>query len=1278
MGSTKEHEEIREKAMALEEGAEADTAGQGEIEAISMLSLTIKLPQEPYSIKIMVSPHETLNDIRQSIADLPSTMQYTCYSLWFDGVMLNDFVELGSIEDIQDGTVIELHEDAYNEREARLHVLKIRDIIGLFSTRNEQISPLSCGLSALASIETEAKAYRDGKVTAPTSVIPPTKSKKSVGANSTEEKTTLHPMSGVDLNTQPSLAKLLPSPEPARPQCVKSLGLSVWNPPPANLKLKGQLLYLQVATLEGPVFNITCDLTGFYVSNCTSQKFDPSPKSGAGKMLRAHSLLSLLEKLSPLFKEALQSWQDTLNSRDPLTIFSPSSAFLAPPWLARPAPDPTADMSRVQEQFLLGGSDNLDTVRDWNEDLQSTREMPHSTIQERILRERLLNKLYFDFTEAAAKGAVLIAKDEIPPLNPNEARSAHIFLYNGIFFSFGADGIGTFANEGGDAAARYAVGKDLVGVRTISQIDVDGLCPLCTVIVDYCGKRIVAQSPVPGIFRQRDDDSSQIVYGGVDGRDVVAASPDFDKFFSVIASSLHIKKHTVWDKNTTPVDLNLSIETKGLEGTDGRRYILDLYRITPLDIGFLEASSNGDDSYPHSMAVLRTEAVEEYWKDKIKSYVSSEQERIKKTGKEARIVYKGSSSEESAENDVSESDGELETIKISGDLFALNPDVFSSQVPLTEEDKAVYVEDEKSVRELCSYVTNTLIPNLLADITAGSVSIPLDSTQLTKLMHKRGINMRYLGYFIGLIDPKDSRVEALRGLLIQEVIIRSCKYAINSIMAPLPVAVVPYAAAHFFNCILGLKLNNEPTIEVDSTLVALYADQIGLGPDFGFASLTASEIQSRIALEAASRFRFTLPSNWVETLRPLPLFRELSLKLGFQWRVKEYHFSAPSSVDASESKEAAILSNSGKSKKKNGKRSNVKEVNATKTDTVVLKSAKTTFTSDDLLNIVPVVKDSSMRSQLADEAIEAGRLSILQGQKDMGIELLLESLSLHEQIYGVLHPEVARAYSQLSMIYSGLEEKASAVDFARKAVVIAERTIGLDASETILMYLNLSLCEHANGDSLLALALLRHAFQLWKVIFGEGHPDTVTTMKNTAIMLQALKEYHDSRKWFEMSLGQCEKIFGPRSIDAATLYFQLSQALVLTRDSHGAVQKMREAYTIFHNELGPEDKNTKEAEVWLEQLTQSAVHYARQAKDIQDRKTRKLNIVPGASTKLNSAKPVGSNATDSTAVGAAAAAAASAAGATSNGTSKKSITSQIRPSSINTKSIEELVKYIGN
>ncbi len=38
------------------------------------------------------------------------------------------------------------------------------------------------------------------------------------------------------------------------PQCIRSLAFSGWNPPPAPRRMQGDLAYLRLETLEGPLF----------------------------------------------------------------------------------------------------------------------------------------------------------------------------------------------------------------------------------------------------------------------------------------------------------------------------------------------------------------------------------------------------------------------------------------------------------------------------------------------------------------------------------------------------------------------------------------------------------------------------------------------------------------------------------------------------------------------------------------------------------------------------------------------------------------------------------------------------------------------------------------------------------------------------------------------------------------------------------------------------------------------------------------------------------------
>ncbi|KAI1769228.1 clustered mitochondria-domain-containing protein [Hypoxylon sp. FL1150] len=1179
--------------------ADADQEELGEA-GDALYPLTIHLPHEPSSIHVMVSPQEQVHELRQSVIELPSAFQYSCFHLEHAGKRINDFVQISDVEGLGPDAEIRLVEDPYTEKDARLHVIRIRDLVGAAGDRTDTLHGVLPGVSLFDGVTTSAKDTDNVQASA------------------------------FDFDAPAKPFTLIPGEEEPAPKTVKSIALSSWNPPPYHFRQKGHLLYLLVTTNEGEQHQVTSHVGGFYVNKSSNSKFDPLPRA-APKGQSAHSLFTLLGLISPSFSGFFEQLLQYNNRKDPLATFHLTNAVPSAPWLVPSQSSPlcahTADITRTQEGYLISGVDNTDTLRDWNEEFQSARELPKETVQDRVFRERFISKLFADYTDAAARGAILVARDEVTPLNPTEGRDAQIFVYNNVFFSFGADGVGTFTSEGGDDAARVATGKDVNGVRIVNQLDIDGLYSPATVVVDYLGKRIVGQTVVPGIFKQREPGENSIEYGAVEGKEIVAADERFAPTFAKLSKALKVKKHAVWDKDGKRWDLEASVETKGLMGTDGRKYVLDLYRITPLDVLWLEENesvegASKDLEYPHRMTVLRPELVEllrnQKWTEWINKEVARLKEKHQAKVKDEQTMEgeKASSGEEKAatedktdeskeeadeskeETDDSKEEGKEvvaeERIDASEFEFSLNPDVFSGQVPQTEAEKEEWAADEEDVRNACKYLRESSIPEFVNDIKAADLPFPMDGQSLTKMMHKRGINIRYLGKVVSLCDGP--RLLRLRDLCLQEIISRAFKHVAGKYLRYLPIPLTSACIAHLLNCLLGFGLNSKPTADIDESLKALYPEV-----DLAFANVTPESLREEIEAQALRRFKFTLDSEWYNQIKHLQLLREVSLKLGLQLQVKNFQFTSNSSAPAPATNGVNGHTN-GDSKESKKKKKKARE--ASPASVASSTSVPSTFTPDDVVNVVPIIKDSAPKSAISEEALEGGRHSIMNNNRKIGQELLLESLTLHEQIYGILHPEVARAYSTLAQIYYQLEEKDAAVDLSKKAVIVAERTLGVDSAETLLYYLNLGLYVHGSGDSKTALAYVKHALDLWKIIYGPDHPDSITTLNNAAVMLQHMQAYHESRIWFEQALAVCERVVGKQSLPAASLLFQLAQALALDNESKAALGKMRDCYNIFLQQLGPENNNTKEAETWLEQLTQNAVAIAKRDKDAQARRLR--------------------------------------------------------------------------
>jgi protein TIF31 len=220
--------------------------------------------------------------------------------------------------------------------------------------------------------------------------------------------------------------------EKTRIKCT--IRFSGYHPPPPFRRLVGDLSYLEVTPPgESEAIHITAIPTGFYVNRSSSKDgFDPSP---AEQPCFSHELLDCLLQCSASVESA---WADALaaskeraqlmtklNEEGPYASlfrvairgdFSgydrPSTASASegidaliqnPSWLV-PVPKVAAESkdswkrnyehayNPTKTEDDLSNSFGVDirsgTVRDWNEELQSAREMPTLILQERIERAR--------------------------------------------------------------------------------------------------------------------------------------------------------------------------------------------------------------------------------------------------------------------------------------------------------------------------------------------------------------------------------------------------------------------------------------------------------------------------------------------------------------------------------------------------------------------------------------------------------------------------------------------------------------------------------------------------------------------------------------------------------------------------------------------------------------------------------------------------------------------------------------------------------------------------
>ncbi|XP_019741404.1 clustered mitochondria protein homolog isoform X4 [Hippocampus comes] len=581
-----------------------DDSNEQEVIVIQDTGFTVKI-QAPgaEAFDLQVSPQEMVQEIHQVLIDREDTCHRTCFSLQLDGNVLANFSELKSIEGLQEGSLLKVVEEPYTVREARIHVRHIRDLLKSLDP-SDAYNGVDCNSLSFLSIFTDGDLGDSGK-----------RKKKGSELEQIDCTPPEHILPG---SKERPLIPLQPQNKDWKPmQCLKVLTMSGWNPPPGNRKMHGDLMYLYIVTVEERHVSVTASTRGFYLNQSTTYTFNPKP---ANPSFLSHSLVELLSQISPAFKKNFTALQKKRVQRHPFERIA--TPFQVYSWTS-PQVDHSMDCVRAEDAYTsrLGYEEHIPgQTRDWNEELQTTRELPRKNLPDRLLRERAIFKVHSDFAAAATRGAMAVIDGNVMAINPGDETHMQMFIWNNIFFSPGFDVRDHYRELGGDAAAHAAPTNDLNGVRAYGAVDVEGLYTLGTVVVDYRGYRVTAQSIIPGILEREQEQS--VIYGSIDfGKTVVSHS----KYLELLAKTsrpLKVQRYNVLNEKNEAVELCSSVECKGIIGNDGRHYILDLLRTFPPDLNFLPV--DGEELAPecqrqgfprqhrHRLACLRQELIEAF------------------------------------------------------------------------------------------------------------------------------------------------------------------------------------------------------------------------------------------------------------------------------------------------------------------------------------------------------------------------------------------------------------------------------------------------------------------------------------------------------------------------------------------------------------------------------------------------------------------------------------------------------------------------------------------
>ncbi|KAJ6948503.1 hypothetical protein NC651_002746 [Populus alba x Populus x berolinensis] len=1143
----------------IKESETANSASEAKQGDLHLYPVPVKT-QSSEKLELQLNPGDSVMDVRQFLLDAPETCFYTCYDLLLhtkDGSthQLEDYNEISEVADITSGGCsLEMVTAPYDDRSIRAHVHRTRELLSL--------STLHASLSTSLALE-----YETAQNKAPVSDTGKTEVPELDGMGFMED------VAG-------SVGKLLSFPT-KEIKCVDSIVFSSFNPPPSHRRLVGDLIYLDAVTLEGNKYCVTGTTKMFYVNSSTGNALDPRPSKATSE---ATTLVGLLQKISPTFKRAFREILERKGSAHP---FENVQSLLPPnSWLGLyPVPDHRPDAARAEDALTLSyGSELIGMQRDWNEELQSCREFPHSTPQERILRDRALYKVTSDFVDAAIKGAIGVIGRCIPPINPTDPECFHMYVHNNIFFSFAVDSdleqLSKKCNSDASSKtentsssikssekatangvkcdgstvevmelppessepqlaeseqATYAsANNDLKGTKSYQEADVPGLYNLAMAIIDYRGHRVVAQSVLPGILQG--DKSDSLLYGSVDNGKKICWNEGFHSKVVEAAKRLHLKEHTVLDGSGDAFKLAAPVECKGIVGSDDRHYLLDLMRVTPCDANYTRPGSRFCILRPELItAFCQAEAVA-----RLKSRPKSEGGvQVAADSTEVAGADKQVKSEEAAvpvNNQEITKEGKADTVEESAPPLAgssesheeilFNPNVFT-EFKLSGNPEEI-AADEENVKKVSSYLANTVLPKFIQDLCTLEVS-PMDGQTLTEALHAHGINVRYMGK----VAQGTKHLPHLWDLCSNEIIVRSAKHVLKDLLRDTDDNDLGPAISHFYNCFFGScqavgvkgSTNNSPSRATKKEQASNHSSRKSSRGQTRWKGASARKNQS-------SYMNVSSETLWSDLQELAKLKYEFELPKDARLQVKKV------SVIRNLCQKVGIT------------------IAARKYD---LHTAMP-FQMSDILNLQPVVKHSVPLCSEAKDLVETGKVQLAEGMLSEAYTLFSEAFSILQQVTGPMHREVANCCRYLAMVLYHAGDMAGAIIQQHKELIINERCLGLDHPDTAHSYGNMALFYHGLNQTELALRHMSRALLLLSLSSGPDHPDVAATFINVAMMYQDIGKMNTALRYLQEALKKNERLLGEEHIQTA---------------------HEKKTYDILVKQLGEEDSRTRDSQNWM-------------------------------------------------------------------------------------------------
>lgn len=584
--------------------------------------------------------------------------------------------------------------------------------------------------------------------------------------------------------------------DPDAPRFFASLALSRFNPPGSFLRVQDDLFYLDLTTKEGDFVCLTVNKRGIFQNESTAALFSPKPASPT-----FHSLFDALAELSPAFKTDLDALVrfDSQESHDLL---------LNSPQVLRP-PSPEHRTFAETEQVSLWtcaltqlrdslseyrNGTNLKLYRDWNEEFQSYRGLAVQDNMQQLQKTKILRKVYRDFSRSAQEVCRAIVSSNLTPVNQTDKKVEECYVFNNFFITFAEDRLDWETPRLETTPSTFAnVNSDLRNLQQVYALDLPNVNVINTCAVDVVGLRLVVQTMITGILHF--DQKTWNCYGSIDDGKTFNDNQEFAPIFEELCRNFKLKTGCRFrDAQGKEFTLHGSPEVKGIKAGDGRRYVMDLMKLSPRDLNYPRPKEEEG-------CLIRPELIRNFF------FINSIEEMYSKNGeakeaKEQAGEVQAQTPTQPADPQPADpqprTDPDPKDEKKPSKFDYFNPNLACI---IENEDDGLKAQELEQLKSLAAFITDNAIPFFRNELHANPTSVPIDMDSLLEMMHKYGINGRYLGRLTAQFDQPNDRF--FRLLSERTILIRSLRKFFRRLALQMSPNELIQVIAHVLNCVLG-------------------------------------------------------------------------------------------------------------------------------------------------------------------------------------------------------------------------------------------------------------------------------------------------------------------------------------------------------------------------------------------------------------------------------------------------------------------------------------------